>query len=435
VDNTPEPEPQDVRAHLQGGVPRAEVDAHAFTFAKFGINPMTVLEERDATYFDFCAETSTKADIKTLIEAQPTLHATFAVMNAAISDWWDVARDDFAQLGRREPRKRRKADEEREQREALEMMARVRAELLDTIKRKLVPMGVLDEFQTAGIFVNWWQNIKYDLKTIIASGWHHTLLPDSYLIAEFFQTEERAIEDLEARQSEAEAQREEALSAVEYEPNEGEDVTPTVLKNYLQKQIKELRANPKPSAQAEARVLDVQLEAIKVAEKSISDRKKDIKIARAALERKLRFKREGTADEQADINGLLEANAAQRREAEAMPEDIKKAQNAKAKKLKVLKDDHATLSTRLAGLETELAQIGGVLSTEDAKRLILQKLHDQIAGELARYLNAEKRAMLAVFEKLWAKYFVSAQQLETQRRCTLRELDEMLDALGYVGAV
>lgn len=58
--------------------------------------------------------------------------------------------------------------------------------MLDTIKEKFVPIGVLDKFQVAGVFVNWWDNIKYDLKTIMQNGWDAGLIPDDYLIAEFF---------------------------------------------------------------------------------------------------------------------------------------------------------------------------------------------------------------------------------------------------------
>ena len=37
VDNAPPPEPQDVRAHLHGGMPEAEVRDHAARFAAYGI--------------------------------------------------------------------------------------------------------------------------------------------------------------------------------------------------------------------------------------------------------------------------------------------------------------------------------------------------------------------------------------------------------------
>ncbi|MGH4019179.1 MAG: N-6 DNA methylase, partial [Pseudonocardiaceae bacterium] len=56
VDTTPPPEPQDVRAHLHGGVPRSEVAAKAEHFAAYGIDVSQLFAERDADYYDFPAE-------------------------------------------------------------------------------------------------------------------------------------------------------------------------------------------------------------------------------------------------------------------------------------------------------------------------------------------------------------------------------------------
>ena len=55
----------------------------------------------------------------------------------------------------------------------------VRLTLIDSLTQQLVPIGVLDEFQVAGVFVNWWDGIKYDLKTIMTNGWSPTLIPDA----------------------------------------------------------------------------------------------------------------------------------------------------------------------------------------------------------------------------------------------------------------
>ena len=44
MDNTPDPEPEDVQAHLIGGIPEAEVAARAADFAKFGVNPASLFE-------------------------------------------------------------------------------------------------------------------------------------------------------------------------------------------------------------------------------------------------------------------------------------------------------------------------------------------------------------------------------------------------------
>src|SRR5436309_6320428 len=113
-------------------------------------------------------------------------------------------------------------------------MPEVRAELLSTLKSKLIPLGVLDEFQSAGVFVNWWQQIRYDLKTIVSTGWHHTLIPDSYLVAAFFQPEADTIDAVEAKIAEAQGELAEALEAAQevaaYEPEEEETVTAAVIK-------------------------------------------------------------------------------------------------------------------------------------------------------------------------------------------------------------
>ncbi|MEJ2389466.1 MAG: N-6 DNA methylase, partial [Chromatiaceae bacterium] len=53
ADNAPPPQPQDVRAHLLGGVPKAEVEARADLFAAQGFDPLHLLVERDARYYDF----------------------------------------------------------------------------------------------------------------------------------------------------------------------------------------------------------------------------------------------------------------------------------------------------------------------------------------------------------------------------------------------
>ena len=47
----------------------------------------------------------------------------------------------------------------------------VRRALIESLKGQLTPLGVLDNFQVAGVFVNWWDSIKYDLKTIMTNGW------------------------------------------------------------------------------------------------------------------------------------------------------------------------------------------------------------------------------------------------------------------------
>lgn len=53
VDNTPDPEPEDVQAHLIGGIPEAEVQALKTDFAKFGVATKTLFQAERAGYLAF----------------------------------------------------------------------------------------------------------------------------------------------------------------------------------------------------------------------------------------------------------------------------------------------------------------------------------------------------------------------------------------------
>ena len=103
------------------------------------------------------------------------------------------------------------------------------------------------------------------------------------------------------------------------------------------------------------------------------------------------------------------------------------------KKITALNKDKAALEARLAKTDAILAAIGGQLTEEEARRLILKKLYDLASNELNRYLNAEKRGLIAVVENLWDKYAVSSRELESERAETLQKLDSFLEALGYLG--
>ena len=88
VDNAPQPEPHDVGAHLLGGVPKAEVAAMADFFAAHGLDPLALLTERDANYFDFALLLSTRQSIKLAIETNPGLVGREQAVPDAFDEWW-----------------------------------------------------------------------------------------------------------------------------------------------------------------------------------------------------------------------------------------------------------------------------------------------------------------------------------------------------------
>jgi type I restriction enzyme M protein len=437
VDNTPEPEPEDVQAHLIGGVPESEVQAQQAEFEQFGVDPHSLFRPERPGYLAFAETIHSKAAIKAQLEADQKLQQTLVTHLDALEAWWQVAQNDFAQLqysrnpaenGIRNPSGVAEATGSYDL--PLPSMPEVRHELLTTLKDKLIPLKVLDEFQSAGVFVNWWQQIRYDLKTIVATGWHHSLIPDDYLIAEFFQAEADETEALEASISEAQSELVEAVESAQevaaYEPDEDEKVTAAVIKKALKALIDDLKNSTSDSAQKELAALQAQDKAIKAIEKRIKETKAALKAKTDELDHKLQLKRLGGDEFKAESNELIA-------QVEAQLAELDPGNKTDKKKINPLNKDKSVLVARLAKTDGLMEEIGGQLIEEQAKRLILKKLYDIANAELNRYLNAEKRALIAVVEKLWDKYAVSSRALEQARGDTLKVLDGFLEGLGYLG--
>lgn len=411
VDNTPDPEPEDVQAHLIGGVPEAEVIARQADFAKFGVHSVSLFQPERPGYLAFVPAIAAKSPIKATLEADAALLNKIAAHGEVLGNWWSVAQNDFAQL--RDGKK----------------MPEVRQELLTTLKSKLIPLGVLDEFQSAGVFVNWWQQIRYDLKTIVSIGWHHTLIPDSYLIGASFQAEADAIEVVEAATAEAQSELDEAVEAAQevasYEPNEDETVTAAVIKKALKALIDDLGNSTGASAKKERETLQAQLKTITEIEKRIKESKAQLRSLTSELEHKLQLKRLGGDEFKADSQRLLAQADGQMATLDATKKEDKK-------RITAIEKDKAVLRSKIAATDALLASVGGQITEDQSRTLILKKLYDLADAELNRYLNSGKRRLVQVVENLWDKYAVSSQMLELSRADTLNTLNDFLAGLGYL---
>lgn len=481
VDNTPEPEPEDVKAHLIGGVPAVEIEQVQNSICqKFKYDGAQLFKDKDETYKLFAL--SEKAGIKENVDNDKNVEKTLLDLGSHLSDWWQLAKKDFSKLA---PKKVANGNIDEANGSITDYVTlagdktpEVRQELLDTIKEKFVPVGVLDKFQVAGVFVNWWDNIKYDLKIIMLNGWDAGLIPDEYLIDAFFTAEQTEIENLEIEQAEKEAALEDAIeeatTLLEYEADEDEKITATLIKKELKTQIEYLlNEKLKPT---EANPFEEADKSIKDFEKAIKELKATLKEKQAELVLKLVIKRYGTEDEKVDSNKLLKTTKTdiekldkdivqlisffkadlketadydkikksatalekQLKKDNSNPEKLQSVLEAKRQFKEITKPYNAALKNqtiiqaKLDSLDNILEEIGGMISTEEAQKLILKKHFDIIKNQLQRYLNAEKRALISAYENLWGKYAVSAHSIEEKRTETMTELNEFLTALKYL---
>jgi type I restriction enzyme M protein len=153
VDTTPPPEPQDVRAHLHGGIPKVEVEAKRAIFVAHGMDVDDFLVERDANYLEFAKTIEAKGQLKDLIEADAGVVQAETVVTEAIEQWWDAGRTRFDAL------------------KATADLVDLRKELIGTFETALKSATMLDRFAVNGIIAAWWGATQPDLKALATLGY------------------------------------------------------------------------------------------------------------------------------------------------------------------------------------------------------------------------------------------------------------------------
>ena len=197
VDNSPDQEIEDVHAHIVGGIPKREVDLYKEQFNKFGLSLHTLLKEKDDNYLEFRDEIKEKEQIRNLIENDENVNATFLIHQKMLSEWWKEVKCEIESL------------------QENNNLWYFRNKAIKALKDKFSPLGILDEFKISAIFVNWWEELKYDFKSVSSVGWSKNLIDDEIIKHRFFKREVEEIEELESRISEIEGELNELLDEIE----------------------------------------------------------------------------------------------------------------------------------------------------------------------------------------------------------------------------
>jgi type I restriction enzyme M protein len=153
VDTTPEPEPQDVRAHLHGGIPKGEVDAKADLFAAHGLDPARLFTAKDEEYLLFAEEVTERAALRRLVETDAGVISTEAEVTSSIRLWWKAEQPRFD--GLQSP-----AD-----------LVYLRRHQMITFATALAETRLLDHFAVSGVIASWWGASLPDLKTLATLGY------------------------------------------------------------------------------------------------------------------------------------------------------------------------------------------------------------------------------------------------------------------------
>lgn len=386
VDNSPPPEPQDVRAHLNGGVPTTEIEALDQHWQNYPGLKETLFTSRkandasDINYSDFSGAIDDKAQIKTLIENHPQLQARHQAFSQALQQWWTAEfLPEFYSLG--------------DELAGSKGVFALRRDALNSIVKALLPEQLLSIYQIRGAMANNFKKQEADLKSIANSGWNAELIPDEEILQSQFPEVLANLKQDETRINELEA-----LFAAANESGDEEDAAQEsdVEGGVLPKeQVKQLKANKKEH-NGQLRDLKRQLKFAK---------KEDLDKA-TALEKQI----EQMAELVEGIDTQLEQHTALEKELKDLKAGLREAEKKKDELI-----------------EAARSQISHV----DAKVLIEKRFRQDLESDFSAYIRVLITSLVKASENLHDKYAVTVKEILVERDREAGLLDGFMRGLGY----
>jgi len=282
VDNSLDSEIEDVHHHILGGVPKKEVEIYKAQIEKLGFVSNVLFIEKDNKILEFHEDINDKNIIKEVIDSHEGIKNKFSAHFKKLQEWWFEVENEIEDF------------------HGKNNLWEFRNKALENLKEKLIPLKVLDEFKVSGIFVNWWEELKYDFKTVVSSGWSNRLIEDEEIVKKFFADDLKNIEELETKIAEHEGELNEVLEEVEdWDEEDQGQKTANKVRDYLKDIIKDLRSSGQESGNKEAKKWEELLEKIEIKNKELKNQNKELKLINQNLENKVTQKRNALTEQEA----------------------------------------------------------------------------------------------------------------------------------------
>ncbi|WP_324047224.1 N-6 DNA methylase [Aeromonas caviae] len=424
VDNSPAPESQDVRAHLNGGIPADEIAAQASTWQDYpGLQQSLFVPRANCDrYLDFVEQFEQLSAIKPHIEKFPAVLEKHLQFQQALDSWWQSELPAFAALG--------------DNKLGDSGVFSLRRNALNTIEQHLLPVNLLDTYKVRGALADWFKSLEADLKSVAASGWNAELIPDEVLFASQCSDIIKDLADKQTRINELQACFD-AAEEEEYEPSDDNPVLPAAYASQMKEELKERKA--------------LVVTCVQQLKYQIKDAFTEVKLAAAVPKgcKASDYQQGLTAKEQnfavssqilalAAEHGLtlsnhtlisritIQGEQAVQRVTEI--EEVLAADKAAEGELKTLKAEIKETEQRRDQLLQAARQS---ITPDDAKSLILARFKSELDSNYQGYVRALLLGRIAAVENLHRKYQVTAKAITDQRNEAAHKLAGYLEELGY----
>jgi type I restriction enzyme M protein len=392
VDNAPPAEPNDVHAHLQGGVPESEVNALQSVFASYqGLQEKLFVKLKDG-YLKFTDVISEKEELKKLFDESAEIKNAHAQYTEAINQWWQLQLPVIEKLN-----------------DSTINAFDLYHQFSKTLTEKLNALTILDEFKSRGSFASYWNSIYTDIKSVDASGWNAELIPDDEILESQFPEVLKELRSNEARKEE--------LEAMFAEVNELEEGvwTEEDYEVWQKDELKEHKEGIK-ALKGERKEADREFKNIK---KRITANEKALKQnpSLAAEIETLKTEAENYTNEITRLDALIAADEERIAKHTALEEELKQCK----KIIKEIKDKKQIL--------VEQARL--LITPEEAKELILKRWQSILHQTINGYLQTHSRQLLITIEHLHSKYTTPLHSILEARETETQLLNTFLMELGY----
>ncbi len=380
VDNAPDAEPQDVKAHLKGGIPTDEINALDSYFDNYKGLKAELFDDSTNCYGNFKESIEDKNQLKELVANSKGVEAKHNEYEQQINAWWNENLPKLKAL----PKKKN-------------VFELFRA-FSSSIAQEFSSLGILDIYKSRGAFSAYWDSIETDLKSVAASGWNAELIPDENILQSQFPEVLEELKEKESRRDEIEAMIKEVNELEEDEYNEEDyEVFPKVVLKELKAQLKSYNGEAKTIAK-EIKNLNIRIKANDNDANLINEREELLRKQEEykSLAQELKYKLQKHTDLEKEVSDCRKI--------------IKEIKEEK---------DQLVLKAREK------------ITPEKAGILILDRWQDTLGSTVMDYVNSYQRELQAKLEILWDKYTVDLGQILSDREEKTELLNQFLTELGY----
>lgn len=397
VDNAPEPDNQDVEAHLNGGMPKCEVDALDKRFNSYYDLKNSMFTPLRDGYYKFSDKVPNKEAIKDLIVNCAGYNQIKKSYHERLDGVWEKCLESIKDLPN--------------QNSIQSFVECIRSTYINDMYDDEYP--VINLYQGRGAIAQFFTDLKYDFMSVVSSGWNAELIPEDEILESQFPEVLKELRDAEARRDEIQVQfdsvngmeKEEGWNPEEFDLENADVIPKSVIKN-IKSDIKTNNGEIN-SIKKEIKTLEKRISAYK--------KSKDINVQEEIS--KLEAEIQSKTSEMAPYQNIVDELNAKIKTHTDLEEELKECR-------KIIK----AIAQRKDKLVEEARE---KITDEEAEELIVARWNRTLHSIVDAYIEEFARNLQLDIEHIYEKYTVTLKDILSDIDTVTADLNKYLKELGY----